>query len=139
MCKIGDIIVVRNSKVGNNQIGQHSFIILSTAHGEIEGVPFDLVCNLMSSLEGKGEEYKKRKLSYPENMPYSSKEENVINGHNKEGFIKAGVYFLFKREDLDYRVIGNIETELYIRLMNYINNMNPEDIKIIKDNLKGKD
>jgi len=138
VCKIGDIIVVKNVKSGNEQIGRHSFVVLSTQKGEIEGLSFDLVCNIMSSLEGKGEEYKRKKLSFPENMPYSPIEENIINGHGKEGFIKAGVYFLFDRESTDFYVIGNIETELYIKLMEFIKNMDPENIRYILDNLPKK-
>lgn len=139
MCKIGDIIVVKNCKVGDHLIGRHSFVVLSTEKGEIEGLSFDLVCNIMSSLEGKGEAYKQKKLSYPENMPYSPTEENIINGHGKEGFIKAGMYFLFDREELDFYVIGNVEIDLYLKLMEFVKNLSEEDISYILDNLKKKD
>lgn len=137
MCKIGDIIVINDAKIGNQSVGKHSFVVLSTDKGEIEGLSFDLVCNLMSSLEGKGDEYKQRKLSYPENMPYSAIEENIYSKYKngKEGFIKAGVYFLFNKEQTNFKVIGNVDIELYLRLMAYINQMNPEDIKYILDNL----
>ena len=136
MCKVGDIIVVKDSKDEQGKsIGRHSFVVLNTDKGEVEGMSFDLVCNLMSSLEGKGEEYKKRKLSYPENMPYDPSEENIINGHGKEGFIKAGVYFFFDKAKIDFTVIGNVNIELYLRLMEYIRNMNPEDIRYVVDNL----
>lgn len=135
MCRVGDIIVVEHCIKDGKDVGRHSYVVLNTDKGEIEGLSFDLVCNLMSSLEGKSEEYKKRKLSYPENMPYSPTEEHVINGHGKEGFIKAGVYFLFDRSKLNYRVIGNIEVELYIKLMSFIKNMNKEDIQMVFDNL----
>ncbi len=136
MCKVGDIIVVRDCKAETGNIGRHSFVVLDTNQGEIEGLSFDLVCNIMSSLEGKGEEYKKKKLSYPENMPYDPSEENIINGHGKEGFIKAGVYFLFNRADIDFTVIGNVQIELYLKLIDFIKHMNPEDIRYILDNLK---
>lgn len=136
MCKVGDIIVIKDCKTGTGSIGRHSFVVLETDKGEIEGLPFDLVCNIMSSLEGKGEEYKQKKLSFPENMPYDPSEENVINGHGREGFIKAGVYFFFNRSDIEFTVIGNVQTELYLRLLDYIKHMNPEDIKYILDNLK---
>ncbi len=139
MCKIGDIIVIKDCKVGDKYIGRHSFVVLSTDQGQVEGMSFDLVCNIMSSLEGKGEEYKKKKLSYPENMIYSPSEENIINGHGKEGFIKAGIYYLFNRKDLDYYVIGNVATELYIKLVEFINNMDSANIKYILDNLSADD
>ena len=136
MCKVGDIIVIKDCKVGTKNIGRHSFVVLDTSQGEIEGLPFDLVCNIMSSFEGKGEEYKKKKLSFSENMPYDPSEENIINGHGKDGFIKAGVYFFFNRSDIEFTVIGNVQTELYLRLLDFIKHMNPEDIQYILDNLK---
>ncbi|MEE1255548.1 MAG: hypothetical protein UHN47_03415 [Lachnospiraceae bacterium] len=136
MCKVGDIIVVNKAKVNNKEIGRHSFIVLNTDKGEIEGLPFDLVCNLMSSFDGKGDDYKAKKLSYPENMPYSPNDENIIDGHGKEGFIKAGVYFFFNKENTDFYVIGNVEIALYLKLLEFINNMNEKDIKYIIDNLK---
>ena len=135
MCQVGDIIVVKNCKDNSKEIGRHSFVVLNTDKGEIEGLSFDLVCNMMSSFEGKGEEYKRKKLSYPENMPYSPTEENIINGHSKEGFIKAGVFYYFNREDIDFYVIGNICVELYLRLLDYIKNMSEEDMRYIIDNL----
>ena len=139
MCKVGDIIVVNECKRDGKNIGRHSFVVLNTNQGEIEGLSFDLVCNIMSSFEGKGEEYKKAKLSHSENMPYKPSEENIINGHGKEGFIKAGIYFLFNRADIDFIVIGNVEIELYLKLLAFINHMDPKDMAIILDNLKGDD
>ncbi len=133
MCKVGDIIVVNECKRDDRNIGRHSFVVLDTNQGEIQGLSFDLVCNIMSSLEGKGEEYKKKKLSYPENMPYEPSEENIINGHGKEGFIKAGVLFYFDRNKTDFFVIGNIEIDLYLRLLDYINKCG--DIVHVIDNL----
>lgn len=135
MCKIGDIIVVKNCNRDGKNIGRHSFVVLSTDKGEIEGLSFDLVCNIMSSFEGKGEDYKRRKLSYPENMPYSPADENIQDGHGKDGFIKAGIYFFFNRESIEYTVIGNVETELYLKLMDFIQHMSPEDINNVIDNL----
>lgn len=95
-----------------------------------------LMCFLGCILSGRNIfVHKKRKLSYPENMPYDPSEENIINGHGKEGFIKAGVYFFFDKTKIDFTVIGNVNVELYLRLMEYIRNMNPEDIRYVVDNL----
>lgn len=138
MCKVGDIIVIENCERDSKKIGRHSFVVLSTDEGEIEGMSFDLLCNIMCSFDGKGNDYKKKKLSYPENMAYSANQENILHGHNKDGFIKAGIYFLFNRADIDYKVIGNIQTELYLKLINYIESMNPNDIKYVSDNLRGE-
>ena len=43
-----------------------------------------------------------------ENMPYAPSEENVINGHGKEGFIKAGVKHM-DTEDIRY-ILDNLKT-----------------------------
>ena len=134
MCKIGDIIVVKKCKRDNKDIGQHSFVVLSTTKGEIEGLSYDLVTNIMSSFDGKGDDYKNKKLSFPENIPFSANEEHVKNGNHKEGFIKAGVLFYFDRNKTDFFVIGNIEIDLYLRLLEYINNCG--DIDHVTDNLK---
>jgi len=135
MCKAGDIIVVENCKIDGKQIGRHSFVVLNSAKGEVRGMLFDLACNLMSSFEGKGDEYKNRKLIHPENMPYSPTEEIVANGHGKEGFIKAGVYYLFDSKTTKYKKIGTVTSELYNRLLAYIQNMGDGQIRIVTDNL----
>ena len=53
MCKVGDIIVVRNYLSQGQTIKRHSFVVLSTEHGEIQGMDFDLVCNVMSSFRSE--------------------------------------------------------------------------------------
>lgn len=135
MCKAGDIIVVKDCKIDGTQIGRHSFVVLNNTKGEVRGMSFDLACNLMSSFEGKGEEYKTKKLTYPENMAYAPTEEIVKNGHGKEGFIKAGIYYLFDSKTTKYKKVGTVTHELYDRLLDYINNMSSDQIRIVTDNL----
>lgn len=38
MCKVGDIIVVRNYKSHGKTINRHSFVVLSTENGQIQGL-----------------------------------------------------------------------------------------------------
>ena len=57
MCKVGDIIVIRNYKSQGNELRRHSFVVLSTEKGRIQGLEFDLVCNVMSSFHS--EEHRK--------------------------------------------------------------------------------
>lgn len=45
MCKVGDIIVVKNYRSHGTVINRHSFVVLSTEKGQIQGLDFDLVCN----------------------------------------------------------------------------------------------
>lgn len=130
-CRVGDIIVVKNYISQGKRIKSHSFVVLSTEHGKISSLDYDLVCNVMSSFHS--EEHKKRKLSYPGNFEYSSEEENIENGHGKSGFIKAEQFYYFDSEKLDYYVIGNVTPNLYNALLNFISKL--DDIEHVIDNL----
>lgn len=41
-CKAGDIIVVNNYMSQGRPIGRHSFVVLSTQRGQIQGLDYDL-------------------------------------------------------------------------------------------------
>ena len=123
MCKVGDIIVVRNYLSQGQTIKRHSFVVLSTEHGEIQGMDFDLVCNVMSSF--RSEEQRKRKMGYPGNF--------IRNGHGRSGYIKAEQFYYFNREKTDFYVLGNVEPELFNVLIEFINQL--KDIEVITDNL----
>ena len=60
MCKVGDIIVVKNFVSQGVTLSRHSFVVLSTDQGKIQGLDYDLVCNVMSSFNS--EEQRKKKL-----------------------------------------------------------------------------
>lgn len=62
MCKVGDIIVVRNYVSQGKEIGKHSFVVLSTEKGKIRGLDYDLVCNVFFSF--RRTEEKETKLSW---------------------------------------------------------------------------
>lgn len=131
MCKVGDIIVVRNYKSHGSTIGKHSFVVLSTEEGQIQGMDFDMVCNVMSSFHS--EEHKRKKLGYPGNFEYSAEQENIQNGHGKDGFIKAEQFYYFDRSKTDFYVLGNIEPELFNALIEFIKEL--DEIEQIVDNL----
>ena len=131
MCKVGDIIVVRNYLSQGQTIKRHSFVVLSTEHGEIQGMDFDLVCNVMSSF--RSEEQRKRKMGYPGNFEYPADAENIRNGHGRSGYIKAEQLNCFNREKTDFYVLGNVEPELFNVLIEFINQL--KDIEVITDNL----
>lgn len=131
MCKVGDIIVVKNYKSHGTIINRHSFVVLSTEKGQIQGLDFDLVCNVMSSFHS--EEHKKQKLRYPGNFLYSAEQEHIKNGHSKEGYIKAEQFYYFDREKTDFYVLGNVEPELFNKLLAYIQTL--DEIESIIDNL----
>lgn len=131
MCKIGDIIVVNGYKYHGTEMSRHSFVVLSTESGTIQGLPFDLVCNVMSSFHS--EEQRKKKLSYPGNFEYSSEQEIIKRGHGKSGYIKAEQFFYFDSSKTDFYVIGNITEELLNALVEFIKQL--EEIDIVIDNL----
>ena len=131
MCKIGDIILVKKYVSHGVELGKHSFVVLNADNGEIQGLPYDLVCNVMSSFHS--EEHKERKLRFQGNIQVSKDDVNVLNGNSKEGFIKADQLYYFKRAELDYLVIGSISIDLYLQLINYINQLSK--IEEVVDNL----
>lgn len=53
MCKIGDIILVKKYKDKQNNLGKHSFIVIDDEKDTIEGMPYDMICNVLSSFKTK--------------------------------------------------------------------------------------
>lgn len=131
MCKVGDIILVNHYKSHGNDISRHSFVVLNTDNGEIKGLPYDLVCNVMSSFHSA--EHREKKLRYPGNIEIFPEDEIVQNGNNKGGYIKADQFYYFKKSNIDYMVIGNVSVELFMRLIELINKL--EEVEEITDNL----
>lgn len=131
MCKVGDIIVVRNYMSQGQRINRHSFVVLNTDHGEIQGMDYDMVCNVMSSFQN--EDQRKKKLRYPGNFEYPASTEKIERGHGKDGYIKAEQFYYFNRENTDFYVIGNVDQELFATLLVFINRL--QNIEIIIDNL----
>lgn len=131
MCKVGDIIVVRGYKSQGKHIHQHSFVVLSTENGQIQGLDYDMVCNVMSSFHS--EEHRRKKMGYPGNFEYSATDEYIKNGHGKAGFIKAEQFYYFDSNKIDFYVIGNVDADLFNKLLNFINSL--EEVEHIIDNL----
>lgn len=131
MCKVGDIIVVKNYKSQGTSISKHSFVVLSTEQGKITGLEYDLVCNVMSSFHS--EEHRKSKMKFPGNFEYSAEQENIAKGHGKDGYIKAEQFYYFDRSKTDFYVLGNVAPELFNALLEFISGL--EEIEHIVDNL----
>lgn len=130
--EVGDIIVVRNYKSHGKTLGQHSFVVIDTNGGQIQGLDYDVVCNVMSSFHS--EQHRQHKLSFPGNMEYSSIDEQIQNGHGKNGFIKADQFYFFNLQELDYYVIGSITPNLSYALQEFVKQL--KRIEFITDNLK---
>lgn len=133
MCKVGDIIVVRSYKSGGATLSRHSFVVLSDVDGQIEGLPYDLICNVMSSF--KTSEQRNRKLAYPGNFPLAP-DDVVTNPHNlKSGYLKTDQLYYFQKDCLDYMSIGYMKPEILQMVIDFINSSDFE-IQNIIDNLK---
>ena len=63
MCQVGDIILVDHYSDNGKTLSKHSFVVIDDNNGTIEGMSYDMICNVLSSF--KSEEQKRRKLSYP--------------------------------------------------------------------------
>ena len=132
MCKIGDIILVDNYKDNGCNLNKHSFIVIEDENGTIEGVPYDFICNVMSSF--KNDEQKLRKLRYPGNFPISHND-TVTDPHNtKDGFVKTDQLYYVKKDNINFKVIGNVIPEVLDMIFDFIENSDFEFSHII-DNL----
>ena len=132
MCEVGDIILVPRFISQNREVPPHSFVVLNVDGGEIKGLDYDLVCNMMSSF--KNEEQKKRKLSYPGNFAITHNDSEVVNGNNKDGYIKADQFYYFDKSKTEFIVIGNMIREVFEALKKFIMESDFELLDII-DNL----
>ncbi|MCL1821179.1 MAG: type II toxin-antitoxin system PemK/MazF family toxin [Oscillospiraceae bacterium] len=128
---VGDIILVRDYKDGNRSISGHSFVVISSEAGEVKGLEYDVICNVLSSF--KGEEQRKRKLGYPGNFEISHKDSSVPGGNDKDGYIKAEQFYFFKLDKIDYSVIGKLDDEVLKKLLLFIADF--ISVKLIVDNL----
>lgn len=119
MCRVGDIIVVDNYIDDGKTLSRHSFIVLDDEAGQIKGLDYDIICNVISSF--KDEEQKKRKLQYPGNFPIKAEDKNITNSKkNVDGYIKAEQFYYFSKEKTNYVVIGNLSIEVFNALIEFI-------------------
>ena len=121
MCKARDIIIVNDYESQGSSLSRHSFVVLDDEGGEIYGLPYDIVCNVLSSF--KDEAHKKHKLSFPGNLPVSVQDFNIANGNKKAGYIKTEQFYYFKKDKINYKVIGNMTQEAFDELIVFINSL----------------
>jgi hypothetical protein len=130
MCKVGDIIVVKNYKQNGIDFKTHSFIVLNIDGGQIEGLDYDIICNVMSSFRNKD---KLKKLSFSGNLELLPEDREMISGNDESGYVKAEQLFYFDKSKLDYYVIGNLTPEAFRKLIDFIQAL--DAIEHIVDNL----
>ena len=119
MCSIGDIIVVRNYITEDGtKSPRHSFIVVEDECGEIYGLSYDFVANVMSSI--KSEEHKAKKLRFIENLFISSDDMDVDRNNGKDAYIKADQLYYFDKSKTDYFVLGKAEQNVIDELMDLL-------------------
>lgn len=136
MCRVGDIILIKNYKHGDKNLSRHSFVVVDDEDGEIHGLEYNFVCNVMSSF--KDEKQRKRKLSYPGNFEVLNRDTITNPNDGKDGFIKAEQLYYFNKNNIEYIVIGRVTEEFLEQLFDFINSYvdSGKNITLITDNLK---
>lgn len=119
MCNIGDIIVVKNYVTEDGITSpRHSFIVVEDEGGEIFGLSYDFVANVMSSI--KDDNHKARKLRFIENLFISSDDIIANKSNGKDAYIKADQLYYFDKAKTDYFVFGKAEQSVIDELMDLL-------------------
>lgn len=134
MCKLGDIIVVKNY-IGNDgeNVGRHSFIVINDEKGTIIGLDYDIVAVVISSFKNKKQ--KKKKLSYDGNFELDNNSMNEIT-LKKESYVKIDKLFYFNKKKTEYYILATLKPEILEKLLKAILLLhNANKIEQIIDNL----
>lgn len=132
MCQIGDIILVQKYKDHGQDLSRHSFVVISDENGEIQGLTYDFIANVLSSF--KSDTQRERKLKYPGNFPIDSSDTETNPHNNKSGYVKTDQLYYFAKDKLSYTVIGTMKPDVFSELMEFIENSD-FDLEDIIDNL----
>lgn len=132
MCQIGDIILVQKYKDHGQDLSRHSFVVISDENGEIQGLTYDFIANVLSSF--KSDTQRERKLKYPGNFPIDSSDTETNPHNNKSGYVKVDQLYYFAKDKLSYTVIGTMKPDVFSELMEFIENSD-FDLEDIIDNL----
>ena len=132
MCQAGDIILVDHYVDNGHDLIRHSFVVINDEAGQIQGIDYDIICNVMSSFQS--EEHRRKKLSYPGNFEILHTDSVVNNGNDKDGYIKANQFYYFNKKKIRFRIIGSMNEDAFNELLKYIEALDIE-IKQIIDNL----
>lgn len=123
MCRVGDIIVVKEFKDNNGiVVPKHSFVVVSDEAGIIESYSYDFISNIMCSFHS--ESHKKRKLKIKSNLEITPNKIKGRNVNNKSGYIRADDLFYFKKDKIDYKVIGRLSDEMLDKLIKLVISLN---------------
>ena len=128
MCRKGDIILINAYDDPNGEpVGKHPFIVIDDEGGEISGLEFDFVASVMSSF--KNDKHREKKLRFEENL-----EITVDDGVKKPGFIKTDQLHYFKKDKIDYFVVGSVTPELFNELVKLVVKWISEEKQLVNVN-----
>ena len=136
MCKLGDIIVVKEYFGSDGKkVNQHSFVVINDEKDMIEGLSYDFVANVMLSFHDK--KHKAKKLKYKSNLPIKEEKITSKDLNDKGGYIRADELYYFNKEKIEYKVIAYMDHELLDELIQLILILHDENkLKIITKNLE---
>ena len=119
MCKLGDIIVVKESRDSKGVIvPKHSFVVINDDNNFIEGYSYDFVSNMMCSFHNK--EHKRHKLSIESNLEIDKNQVIGDKLNDNDGYIKADELYYFKKGNIEYKVIAHMRDEFLCELVQLI-------------------
>ena len=100
-CEIGDIVLVSNFKYPDGSDGSlHSFVVIEIENDELDLMPFEYLCFLISSNAAKE--------NYPYNIHLKKDATNrlIVDSHVKCDFVYEGI-----RKDDILMIVGSVTPE----------------------------
>lgn len=125
MCKIGDLILIRNPKTQNKIIGQHTFIVMDDSGGIIRGMfEYDFIALVMTSYNESDETRHEKLKAYANNF-HVSKLDKILDDEkyhsdNRAAYVRADMIFYFSKEKIKYKKIGMLSEEIYNLLVEFV-------------------
>lgn len=131
MCKIGDILLIFNAK-NKKPVGMHPFIVLDDTNGKVSGVySYDFIGLLLTSADT--EEKKKRLKQIDGNFPISTDDKIMNEGKdndNRYSYVEADQFFYFDKGKIKYIHIGSLEPDIYDLIIEFIQELNDNGVRI---------
>ena len=94
---------------------------------------YDFIANVLSSF--KSEQQKKKKLGYPGNFPVDNTDTVTVPDNGRSGYLKTDQLYYFRKDKIQYTVIGYIKPEIMNLIIEFINKSD-FDLVAIVDNIK---
>lgn len=131
MCKIGDILLIYNAR-NKRPIGMHPFIVLDDRNGKVSGIySYNFIGLLLTS--ANTEEKKERLKQIQGNFPISEDDKIMDSGKdedNRYSYVEADQFFYFDKDKIKYIHIGNIQPEIHNLIIEYINELSRDGVRI---------